>query len=190
MKVPIVRGVGGKKKKEPLRLIGLSDGLFATALTFLVLDLKIPEAFNQTSPIDFVKWVSRHFFSYLLTFLVAGTYWLTHHRDFDHVIWSDRTLLGYNLLFLLFVGLFPFSTAAISPVTFSSSAYPFYWAIYAGNVLLAGVMLALIWIDAVRRGFVDRDVTENEYRHIRNICFPGISSGLSHSSSFPWPYGW
>ncbi len=164
--------------KEPLRLIALSDGLFATVLTLLVLDLRGPDALDADGGniTVFVKSVAPHLSSYLLTFWVSGTYWLTHHRDFDHVIRYDRGLLGYNLLFLLFIGLFPFTTATLSPVGFKSSVYPFYWAVYAANVVLAGVMLTLTWNYAVSHHLVHPATTPQHSWHIalRQMATPGV----------------
>ena len=161
-----------------LRLIGLSDGLFATVLTLLVLDLRIPDVLNSGDGniTVFIKWIGPHLFSYLLTFLVAGTYWLAHHRDFDLVIHSDRILLNYNLLFLLFVGLLPFSTAAISLVSLKGSTYAFYWTIYALNIILAGIMLTLTWVYAVRHGFVEPNVNAEQSRYLtmRQLVTPAI----------------
>ena len=59
-------------EKETRRLIGLSDGLFATVLTLLVLDLRIPDLLSSGdgNPNTFLKWIGPHLFSYLLTFLV------------------------------------------------------------------------------------------------------------------------
>jgi uncharacterized membrane protein len=167
-----------KRMKEPVRLIALSDGLFATVLTLLVLDLRVPETFNVTgNTIElFIKYIGPRLFSYLLTFLVAGTYWMTHHRDFDYVEGYDRGLLGYNLLFLLFIGLLPFSTAVVSPINLKNGVYPFYWAIYAANISLAGIMLTLTWNYAVSRGLVKNEVTVKQIRHIvaRQLVIPVI----------------
>jgi uncharacterized membrane protein len=164
--------------KEPVRLVALSDGLFATVLTLLVLDLRIPDAVNASGvdQMAFVKWLGPHLFSYLLTFLVAGTYWLAHHRDFDHVVGFDRGLLGYNLLFLLFIGLLPFSTATISLGGFADKAYPFYWAIYGANIILAGIMLELTWNYAVSHGLVNPETSRQQCRHItiRQIVTPVV----------------
>ena len=79
------------KGKEPLRLLALSDGLFATVLTLLVLDLGTPAALNAGGGniTAFVKEIGPHLFSYVLTFWVAGTYWLAHHRDFEYVTSYD-----------------------------------------------------------------------------------------------------
>jgi uncharacterized membrane protein len=166
------------KKKEPRRLLALSDGLFATVLTVLVLDLRVPEALrvSGSSIEDFIKWIGPRFFGYLLTFLVAGTYWQTHHRDFDHIDRYDRGLLEYNLLFLLFIGLMPFSTATIGTVSFRSGMYPFYWTIYASNIGLAGIMLTLIWKYAASHGLLNTEITTKRIRYIivRQIVIPGI----------------
>ena len=161
-----------------MRLVALSDGLFATVLTLLVLDLRLPDVLSAQSGnmTAFLKWLGPHLFSYLLTFFVAGVYWLAHHRDFDYITAYDRGLLGYNLLFLLFVGLFPFSTAAVGLVGFRNSAYPFYWAIYCANLILAGLMLTLTWAYAENHGQVDRATTRVQSRRIirRQLLAPAV----------------
>jgi uncharacterized membrane protein len=183
-KTPLTRG------KEPLRLLALSDGLFATVLTLLVLDLRIPEALNTPggNPANFTRWVGPHLFSYFMTFFVGGVYWLAHHRNFDRIIRYDRGLLGYNLLFLLFIGLFPFSTAAISQAGLTISVYPFYWAIYAANMIFAGIMLNLTWLYAVSHGLVDPEPTPQERRYItaRQIINPTVFL-LSIGAEFLFP---
>jgi uncharacterized membrane protein len=164
--------------KQPQRLVALSDGLFATVLTVLVLDLRNPDVLvAQGGAVPaFVKWVGPHLFSYLLTFFVTAIYWLAHHRDFDRVVGYDRTLLSYNLLFLLFVGLLPFSTATVGLVGFNQTIYPFYWALYCANIILAGILLALTWLYAFTHGLVDTDVTRQQSRHTlaRHLLTPAV----------------
>lgn len=165
-------------RKEPVRLVALSDGLFATVLTLLVLDLRLPDALSAQGGnlTVFLKWVGPHMFSYLLTFFVAGFYWLAHHRDFEHIHDYDRGLLGYNLLFLLFVGLLPFSTAAVGVGGFTSDVFPFYWAIYCANIILAGVLLTLTWTYAIAHGQVDAEVTPEMslYIIVRQLLTPAV----------------
>ena len=187
MKETRVRKTLFTREKEPLRLVALSDGLFATVLTLLVLDLRIPDGLNIAGGdmTSFIRWIGPHLFSYLMTFFVAGNYWLAHHRDFERIIRFDRNLLAYNLLFLLFVGLFPFTTASISQVTATRSSFPPYWAMYAANFVLAGVMLSVIWLYARSHGLVDPDTTRQESRYImvRQIVNPAvflISIGLEY----------
>jgi uncharacterized membrane protein len=190
MKENRVRKTLFAREKEPSRLLALSDGLFATVLTLLVLDLKIPDALNTsgTNLTTFTRWVGPHLFSYLMTFFVGGVYWLAHHRNFDRIVRYDRGLLGYNLLFLLFIGLFPFSTAAISQAGLTFSAYPYYWAIYSANMILAGIMLNLIWLYAVSHELVNPGTTRQESRSImmRQIINPAVFL-LSIGAEFLFP---
>jgi len=176
--------------KEPLRLLALSDGLFATVLTLLVLDLRLPDTLTAGSGdvTVFLRWLGPHLFSYLLTFLVAGTYWLAHHRDFDQIDHYDRGLLGYNLLFLLFIGLFPFTTATVSLPDFKSNSYSYYWAIYATNIILAGIMLTLTWNYAVSHHLVTPETTRRQIWHItlRQVVTPAVFL-LSIVSGFVFP---
>ncbi len=162
----------------PVRLVALSDGLFATVLTLLVLDLRIPDTLvaQGLSRSVFLKAIGPHLFVYLLTFFVAGTYWMAHHRNFNHVVRYDRGLLGYNLLFLLFIGLLPFSTATMGLLGSTTESYSFYWALYAGNIIVAGIMLSVTWMYALSHGQVDADLDRKESRRIirRQLVTPAV----------------
>ena len=177
------------------RLVGLSDGLFATVLTLLVLDLRIPEAVGAAAAGSFQKWIGPHLFSYLLTFLVSGTYWMAHHRDFDHIVRQDRTVLSYNLLFLLFIGLLPFTTATIGQTDFSGGSFPFYWAMYSVNIACAGVTLTVTWLYALRHGLVEKTIPRGESRRIiaRQVLIPvvflvSIATEAAAPKAFLGPY--
>jgi uncharacterized membrane protein len=182
-----------EKEKEPLRLIGLTDGLFATVLTLLVLDLRIPDAVNPSNGDvhSFLKWLGPHLFSYLLTFVVSGMFWTAHHRDFDLVTGSDRRMSGYNLLFLLFIGLLPFNTAAISLGSLGSISYAFFWALYATNIIFAGIMLTIIWLYAVHHHLVDPKMTGEQSRLItlRQMTIPVVfTASIALEYLFPKYY--
>jgi uncharacterized membrane protein len=152
--------------REPMRLTALSDGLFATVLTLLVLDLRIPDAIASAggSISSFIAWTAPHLFSYALTFLVAGSYWSAHHRNFQFVIRYDRGLTAYNLIFLFFIGLLPFSTATVTLKSSSIEYFSFSWAIYCANMILAGVMLELSWRYALDHDLVSADLTPERSR--------------------------
>jgi uncharacterized membrane protein len=157
--------------KDPMRVIALSDGLFATVLTLLVLDLKIPDLFmaGGGNVGGFFAALGPHLFSYLMTYLVTGIFWLTHHRHFDHIVRYDQCLINYNLLFLLFVGLFPFSTTAISMDDHLNTNYPVFWAIYAINIAAAGIMQILTWNYAMSHQLVHTDTSPQQSRNITLI---------------------
>jgi uncharacterized membrane protein len=120
---------------EKSRIAALVDGIFAVAMTLLVLDLKLPEGVKLSN--DAEVWrqlvdLKSHFSTYVLSFIVLGIFWISHHSLFHFVRRVNRGLLWLHLLFLLFITLLPFSTNLLSghshlhiPVT-----------VYGANLLL------------------------------------------------------
>lgn len=160
---------------DPGRLLALSDGLFATVLTILVLDLKLPDISHLASAGDVLRVINElglHLFSYLLTFVVAGVFWLAHHADFNQIIRYNHRLLWYNLMFLLCVGLLPFSTASISNNNLGIGS----WSIYAMNIVAIGVMLSLTWGYAYTHGLTDPALPRRaaRYQGLRHLITPGV----------------
>ncbi len=164
------------------RLQALSDGLFATVLTILVLDLKLPDISQLASAGDVHRVINElgvHLYSYVLTFIVAGVFWMAHHGDFNHIIRYNNRLLWFNLMFLLFVGLLPFSTAGMSNNNLSAAS----WSIYAMNNAALGVMLALTWGYAYTHRLADPALPRRaaRYQGLRHLITPGaflISIGV------------
>ena len=95
------------------RLEALVDGIFAVAMTLLVLDLKLPE--NIVYPSDHALWarlvsLERHFIIYVLSFAVTAMYWIGHHLQFQFVRAINRSMIWINMLYLLLVSFLPFAT--------------------------------------------------------------------------------
>ena len=160
---------------DPGRLLALSDGLFATVLTILVLDLKLPDISQLVSAGDVHRVISElgvHLFSYVLTFVVAGAFWVAHHGDFNHIIRYNHRLLWYNLMFLLFVGLLPFTTAGIS----NNNLGVVSWSIYAMNIVAMGVMLSLTWGYAYTHRLTNPALPRRaaRYQGLRHLITPGM----------------
>jgi uncharacterized membrane protein len=102
--------LGGLRKE---RLETLVDGIFAVAMTLLVLDLKLPD--DAVFANDAALWtrlaaLERHFIVYIVTFGATGMYWIGHHLQFHFVRAIDRALIWLNLLYLLLVSFLPFAT--------------------------------------------------------------------------------
>src|SRR5690242_11054474 len=96
------------------RVEALADGVFAIVMTLLVLELKVPALPRDASAAEVWRGVVELgpiFFSYFVTFTLAGTFWFWHHRAFDEIAHVDGPLFALNLAFLSFVSLLPFSTA-------------------------------------------------------------------------------
>jgi uncharacterized membrane protein len=98
---------------EKSRIAALVDGIFAVAMTLLVLDLKLPEGVKLRDNAEVwyqLRELTGRFSMYALSFIVLASYWVGHHSLFHFVRRVDRVLLWLNLLFLLFITLLPFST--------------------------------------------------------------------------------
>ena len=93
----------------------LSDGVYAFALTLLVLDLKAPEIPGVTNPelaTDLLQQVP-NFIAYIIGFLIVAFFWINHHRILQSVTKCDEWALIFNLLHLLFISLTPYVASLI-----------------------------------------------------------------------------
>jgi len=135
-----------KKEFQTERMVFFSDGVFAIAITLLVIDLKIPEIAGQVTELQLVNAFLGLFpklIGFLLSFLLIGLYWTIHHRLFGFVISYTQRLLWINLFFLLGIVLLPFSTAFYSEYTFTFLKTPIF--IYSINFCYIGLMSFILW---------------------------------------------
>jgi uncharacterized membrane protein len=96
------------------RVEALTDGIFAVAMTLLVIELKLPAHSTILGQWDLVRGVVSlipKLISWIISFFVLAIFWFAHHRQFHYVRVVDGKLLWLNLLFLSFVSLMPFSSA-------------------------------------------------------------------------------
>ncbi len=140
------------------RIVFFSDAVFAIAITLLALELHVPEM-----PIEDVAAQMPHqlvamapkIVSFMLSFLIIGSYWVAHHRDFQHIRRFDRRLIWINLLLLMFVAFLPFPTAMLG----SYPAQQFTVTLYAGCLALMGFVRAWLWWYASRNyRLIDREL--------------------------------
>src|SRR5258708_15528139 len=93
-------------QSETLRIEAFSDGVFAIAITLLILEIKIPNPAQGSLATALLRqWPS--YVGFLLSFAYTGVMWMNHHRMFTHIKRSNDTLLVLNLLLLLGVTVVP-----------------------------------------------------------------------------------
>lgn len=98
---------------ETARVEAFSDGVFAIAITLLILEIRVPAPGNVPLSLLLRKqWAS--YVSFVLSFAFIGIMWINHHRLFTHIKRCDNTLLILNLLLLLGVTAVPFPTAVLA----------------------------------------------------------------------------
>ena len=139
------------------RLAALSDGVFAVAMTLLVLDLRVPVAATVHSEHDLwgaLVSFSPRFIMYMMSFLTLGIFWVGQQTQLDHLTRSDRDLTWMHIAFLLAVCVTPFSTTLLAEYPRYRVALLTYWA----NILLPGIVLYGSWGYAIRGKLVKEDV--------------------------------
>lgn len=127
----------------PGRLTALIDGLFAIALTLLVLDLPKPHFSHQLIRDLLHEWPS--YVAYLVSFATIGIIWIEHHGMMSAVRRIDRRFLEISLLFLLVVSVVPWPTALAAQYARSGAQARPAAFLYAGTMLAMGLTFALSW---------------------------------------------
>jgi uncharacterized membrane protein len=130
------------------RIVAFSDGVFAIAITLLVLQLGVAREVTDQE-LGKALWNERQdLFAYAISFAVIGRFWLVHHRFFGDVIGFDGRLIVLNLFYLAWIVLIPFSSQILGDHGSAGAAVILYAANLVG-VILAGVLL---FADARRAG--------------------------------------
>lgn len=139
------------------RIETLSDGVFAVAMTLLILDIKLPEISNDISSREFTRavwdlWPKVGVF--ILSFVVLARAWELHRYVFNFLIRYDHTLVYLNMVYLMAIAFLPFSTSLVG----QHAAFEISAAIYAANFLAIGGTKFVIWNYATR----DRRLVSND----------------------------
>jgi uncharacterized membrane protein len=135
------------------RLEAFSDGVFAIAITLLVLDLDVPAPGNLNG--QSLRQALAHqwpsYFAYLVSFLVIGIIWINHHALCTLARRVERRTLFANLLLLLTVSVIPFPTRLLATyLTARSSDAHTAAAIYAATMLAMGFAFSLLYLAFTR----------------------------------------
>ncbi|MFF0341576.1 TMEM175 family protein [Kribbella sp. NPDC004875] len=141
--------------RDAERLRTLADGVFAVAMTLLVLDVRLPEGTEASS--NGALWhqlqaLGPEFAAYLLSFTMLGTFWLAEHTLLNVCDRSDRMLAWSVLTFLFFVSTLPFSASVLSSHVHLPLAVGVYWL----NLLGLGLTLGWQVVHVVRAGLAER----------------------------------
>jgi len=128
------------------RIAGLSDGVFAVAITLLAFEIKIPVEGNYSNKALLMVLVNQWpaISSYILSFFIVGIYWRAHHRIFQYIEQYDTMLLRINIAQLLLVAFLPLPTSVIGSYPNLTVAVIF----YALCVSITGLATLALWLYA------------------------------------------
>lgn len=169
------------------RIVNLSDGVFAIAITLLVLDIRVPDIpenlVGSRLPRELLALWPKYF-GYVLSFVVISTFWLIHHSVFRPIRAYDRPLLWLNFLFLMLVAFVPFPTSLLGE--YGDHRLPV--VIYAGTLAVGRLLLTAIhWYSTRDDRLLDepQDPATVRFFVIRGLTIPAIfllSIGVSFLS--------
>jgi uncharacterized membrane protein len=171
------------------RIVAFSDGVFAIAITLLVLNLTVDKGLSGKQLTDALVDNWDNLVAYGISFAVIGRFWIVHHRMFSEVKAFDGRLLGLNLFYLAWIVLIPFSSQVLGDYGGETPSVVLY------SVNLAAVVLVGLWMsmDARRRGLTTIDDETHHENRIRSTYIAGIfllSIPLGFVAPRAAPYLW
>jgi len=150
---------------KPARVEAISDGVFAIVMTLLVIELSVPvvlklNAAEELGGMLLEMWPK--IFAFVISFMVLGLLWFTHHSQFHYTRRSNGTLAWLNILFLMFVSLIPFSTALIGEYHIYSKVAVIFW---GANGFFCLLMLNIIyWYSTYKHRLIDKELKPKALR--------------------------
>jgi uncharacterized membrane protein len=166
---------------EFTRVVAFSDGVFAIAMTLLVVGIGVPAISDSASVdqlADALDDTSESFISFFISFAVIGRYWVAHHRFFSLLSHMDVRFIAINLVFLALIAFLPFPTDLLG--TYFDN--PLSVGIYAVAVGLVSGLEVVMFAHAHRNDLLRRRLPESVYRWGR---FASLSPVLFFAASIP-----
>ena len=138
------------------RMEALTDGIFAIAMTLLVLELKIPDLPKSVGTSELLHKIGEEMpslFSFIISFLYCGLLWVMHHLAMHFVRHLQIGLVWLNLLFLMSISTMPFSCGLLGHFLRNRAAQEIYFA----NMFVAAALLATQWLAAKKKKLINED---------------------------------
>lgn len=175
-----------EKNLQLERTVFFCDAVVAIAITLLALEIKIPPTENGHLTFQDVLKEWRAFAAFFLSFVNIANFWKTHHSFFSHIRKVDEKMLWFNIAWLLFIVLLPFSTSLVSNF-FNDTASVL---IYSANIFIIAIFQNTIWDYTVaKKDFLKREEMEpatiRRYRVFCNLDM--INAGIALIVSFFHP---
>ena len=148
------------------RLGALSDGVFAIAMTLIVLEIHVPDVAAGASDADLWNALlgqAHSFVTYALSFLTLGIFWSGQQTELNHMARADRDLTWIHIGFLAFVSLMPFTTSLLAQNIELRLALLIYWA----NIAVLGAILLIGWAYSGRAGLRKEEAGPDVDRAVR-----------------------
>lgn len=159
---------------ETNRIEAFSDGVFAIAITLLVLEIGVPEdAFEDLWSAIVDEWPS--YLGFATSFFTIGGIWLAHHGIFRRLRYANNPVLRINLLLLMAVSFLPYPTKLVADAIHDESAERTAAVFYGSCLLAIALLFSALWGAVVRdRELLKPEVSDEEVNAILRATSPSI----------------
>ena len=143
------------------RIETLVDGVFAIAMTLLVLSIPLPQIPGYATNLqlwNYLVGLSQQLWIYAFSFLLLASFWRAHHMQFFLIKQSDSVLIWINLLWLMFVALVPFSANFVTNYGSHQLAMLF----FNFNMLIIGIFYIVNWTYADKKHFFIKELSQEQ----------------------------
>ena len=156
------------------RLEAFSDGVFAIAITLLVLEIAVPAgAEDDLLGAVLHEWPS--YLAYLVSFSTVGAVWIGHAVITEFLERATPLFIRLNLVLLMVVSFLPFPTRLLSEYIGEDAPERVAATIYGLNLFLTAILISLLWRFAVREGLIRSEISEKGVKTITKRLTPGLA---------------
>jgi uncharacterized membrane protein len=157
------------ERNETVRIEAFSDGVFAIAITLLVLGIKVPKAHELGADGNLGSTLIKlwpHYLAFVTSFITIFAKWVNHHRIFSFIQRTDHPFLYWNGLLLLFITFMPFPTGLLAEYLLHPEAKAA-GAVFAGTYFAVALSFKGLWHYASKNGrLLAENVDEREIQQI------------------------
>jgi uncharacterized membrane protein len=169
-------------EKETGRIEAFSDGVFAIAITLLVLELHIPETSEGDSPIHFLNALKMQwpgYIAFIISFFSIFIIWVNHHKIFKQIYKRNTGLMFANGFILFLVSLVSYPSALLAKF-FLTDSKQLSVTIYTGLFVLINLAFNLLWQQAtLDKKLLRPGISDAAIRQLRNNYLYGFPTYLA-----------
>ena len=174
--------------RRTARMEAFSDGVYAIAITLLVLDLSVPRS-TTTDVASALRHEWPIYMAYVVSFASIGAAWLAHSAITEYLDHADSLLLRLNLLLLFFVSVLPFPTHLVANFLHNESGERVAVTVYGLNLLAISAMTSILWRYALAEGLVSDEKEDDDIRALTRKLNPSLASyvvAIAVGLAFPY----
>lgn len=159
---------------DTVRLEAFSDGVFAIAITLLIIEIGVPHPPPGESLGYALRQLWPSYFGYVVSFLTIGVMWINHHGMFKDIGRVDHSMLVLNLLLLLGIAFVPFPTAVVAEYMRDDESARAATLAYGATFTMIAVVFNAMWLYAARgRRLIDEHISDQRVRSRTLRYLPG-----------------